>query len=114
MSEPGPPADDLDWLLADVEPPDPVDALPVTVLTGFLGAGKTTLVNRVLAEEHGLRIGLIVNDFGALDVDAQLIVGVEDGEVPLQSDAFGMIAQNPRGQRVKGAEPPAFDRGATQ
>jgi len=36
------------------------------VLTGFLGAGKTTLVNRILAEAHGLRIGVIVNDFGAI------------------------------------------------
>ena len=51
MTVTGPgPAGDLDWLLAPAEPPDAAEATPVTVLTGFLGAGKTTLVNRILAE----------------------------------------------------------------
>jgi G3E family GTPase len=75
--------EDLDWLLAPTEPAGASDATPVTVLTGFLGAGKTTLVNRILAEAHGLRIGVIVNDFGALSIDAELIVGVESGVVSL-------------------------------
>jgi putative protein kinase ArgK-like GTPase of G3E family len=39
--------------------------VPVTLLTGFLGAGKTTLVNRILNGDHGLRVGVLVNDFGA-------------------------------------------------
>ncbi len=51
------------------------------MLTGFLGAGKTTLVNRILAEAHGLRIAVIVNDFGAVCFASQLIVGVESGTV---------------------------------
>ena len=57
--------------------------MPVTVLTGFLGAGKTTLVNRMLSEEHGLRIAVLVNDFGEIDVDTELIVGVASQTVSL-------------------------------
>ncbi len=82
MAGPGP-VDDLDWILAPTEPPDAAGATPVTVLTGFLGAGKTTLVNRILAEAHGLRIGVIVNDFGAVSIDSELIIGVESGTVSL-------------------------------
>ena len=43
--------------------------IPVTVLTGFLGAGKTTLVNRILSEQHGKRIAVIENEFGEVGVD---------------------------------------------
>ena len=48
--------------------------IPVTVLTGYLGAGKTTLLNRILSEDHGKRYAVIVNEFGEVNIDNDLIV----------------------------------------
>ncbi|HEV8014182.1 MAG TPA: GTP-binding protein [Stellaceae bacterium] len=49
------------------------ERIPVTVLTGYLGAGKTTLLNRILSEDHGKRYAVIVNEFGEIGIDADLI-----------------------------------------
>ena len=52
--------------------------IPVTVLTGYLGAGKTTLLNRILSEDHGRRYAVIVNEFGEIGIDADLVVGADE------------------------------------
>jgi len=52
--------------------------IPVTVLTGYLGAGKTTLLNRILSEDHGKRYAVIVNEFGEIGIDNDLIVGADE------------------------------------
>jgi len=54
--------------------------IPVTILSGFLGSGKTTLLNYILTENHGLKVAVIVNEFGEVAIDNQLIVGLDEQE----------------------------------
>lgn len=63
--------------------PSPVQApastkTPVTVLTGYLGAGKTTLLNRILTEDHGKKYAVIINEFGEIGIDNDLVVGADE------------------------------------
>ncbi len=70
------------------------EALPVTLLTGFLGAGKTTLVNRILTERSESRYAVVVNEFGDVGVDGDLVVGAADRLVQL---ANGCVCCTVRG-----------------
>ena len=57
--------------------------IPVIIIGGFLGAGKTTVLNYILSEQHGVKVGVLVNDFGAINIDAKLVVGVDGDTVSL-------------------------------
>ncbi|WP_428568560.1 MAG: CobW family GTP-binding protein [Solidesulfovibrio sp. DCME] len=73
-------------------------AIPVTVLTGFLGAGKTTLLNRILSEDHGRKCAVIVNEFGEIGIDNQLIVS-SDEEIYLMNN--GCVCCSVRGDLIR-------------
>jgi G3E family GTPase len=68
--------------------------IPVTIVTGFLGSGKTTLLNRILQENQGLRIAVIVNEFGEISIDHELVIGAKEEIVEL---ANGCVCCSVRG-----------------
>ena len=74
------------------------EKIPVTVLTGYLGAGKTTLLNRILSEPHGKRYAVIVNEFGEIGIDNDLVVGVDEEVFEMNN---GCICCTVRGDLVR-------------
>jgi len=70
----------------------------VTVLTGYLGAGKTTLLNRILSEPHGKRYAVIVNEFGEIGIDNELVVGADEEVFEMNN---GCICCTVRGDLVR-------------
>jgi G3E family GTPase len=74
------------------------DKIPVTVLTGYLGAGKTTLLNRILSEQHGRKIAVIVNEFGEIGIDNQLVIGAEEEVFEMNN---GCICCTVRGDLIR-------------
>lgn len=81
-------------------PPSLPDApqIPVTVLTGYLGAGKTTLLNRLLTEEHGKRYAVIVNEFGEIGIDNELVVDADEEVFEMNN---GCICCTVRGDLIR-------------
>jgi G3E family GTPase len=75
-----------------------LDKIPVTVLTGYLGAGKTTLLNRILSEPHGKRYAVIVNEFGEIGIDNELVVGADEEVFEMNN---GCICCTVRGDLIR-------------
>ena len=74
------------------------DKIPVTVLTGYLGAGKTTLLNRILSEPHGKKFAVIVNEFGEIGIDNDLVVNADEEVFEMNN---GCICCTVRGDLVR-------------
>ena len=74
------------------------EKVPVTVLTGYLGAGKTTLLNRILSENHGKKYAVIVNEFGEIGIDNDLIIGADEEVFEMNN---GCICCTVRGDLVR-------------
>jgi G3E family GTPase len=72
--------------------------IPVTVLTGYLGAGKTTLLNRILSEPHGKKYAVIVNEFGEIGIDNDLVVGADEEVFEMNN---GCICCTVRGDLIR-------------
>jgi G3E family GTPase len=76
----------------------PAQKIPVTVLTGYLGAGKTTLLNRILSENHGKKYAVIVNEFGEIGIDNDLIIGADEEVFEMNN---GCVCCTVRGDLVR-------------
>jgi G3E family GTPase len=74
------------------------EKIPVTVLTGYLGAGKTTLLNRILSENHGKRYAVIVNEFGEIGIDNDLVIGADEEVFEMNN---GCVCCTVRGDLVR-------------
>ncbi len=82
--------------MADAAPPS--EQVPVTVLTGYLGAGKTTLLNRILSENHGRKYAVVINEFGELGVDNDLVVDSDEEVFEMNN---GCICCTVRGDLIR-------------
>jgi G3E family GTPase len=74
------------------------EKVPVTVLTGYLGAGKTTLLNRILSEPHGKKYAVIVNEFGEIGIDNDLVLGADEETFEMNN---GCICCTVRGDLIR-------------
>ena len=63
----------------------PKRGMPVTIITGFLGSGKTTLINQILQNKQNLKVAILVNEFGDINIDSQLLVDINDNMLELSN-----------------------------
>ncbi|MEM9542718.1 MAG: GTP-binding protein [Cyanobacteria bacterium P01_E01_bin.42] len=75
----------LNFTLSDALPSLPKSGMPVTIITGFLGSGKTTLLNQILQNKNKLKIAVLVNEFGDINIDEQLLISQESDMVELDN-----------------------------
>ncbi len=75
----------LNFSLSDALPSLPKSGMPVTIITGFLGSGKTTLLNQILQNKDNLKVAVLVNEFGDINIDEQLLISVESDIVELDN-----------------------------
>ena len=74
------------------------NSIPVTLLTGYLGAGKTTLLNKILSEKHGKKYAVVVNEFGEVGIDNELIISSEEEVFEMNN---GCICCTVRGDLIR-------------
>jgi G3E family GTPase len=70
---------------ATAMPEIPKQGMPVTIITGFLGSGKTTLLNQILQNKQDLKVAVLVNEFGDINIDSQLLVSLDEDMVELSN-----------------------------
>jgi len=75
-----------------------MNQIPITVLTGYLGAGKTALLNRILTERHGKKFAVIVNEFGEIGIDNDLVVNADEEVFEMNN---GCICCTVRGDLIR-------------
>jgi G3E family GTPase len=73
------------FTLSDALPSLPKTGMPVTIITGFLGSGKTTLLNHILQNKDNLKVAVLVNEFGDINIDEQLLISMESNMVELEN-----------------------------